>query len=338
MTTPKQIKANTKNAKASTGPNTAHGKHVVSRNAIQHGVLSQLPVLPHIERTEDWDRHRIRTLDAILPVGYLEHVLADRVALLSWRLGRITRYEREVTAVAIARVEKDLDRQYMKARLGILALDAFDDLCDPPPVQSGAEQAFERAQALVAVLQLTAKAGSASCTVDGEDAASMFDAACDLTHVRYWEDESEGKPDMVLPGLPLHCRPEDHDWTVTTVRVALKAIADHAGIPVKDLLRSMRQQADRRLAAAIEHQERVAHELDQQRRLRILPDADTRDRLARYEAHLERSLYRALHELQRLQAARGGTPIPPPIAVDVTIAGTVGSKTDTDASADGPPS
>src|SRR5262245_46126737 len=42
--------------------------------------------------------------------------------------------------------------------------------------------------------------------------------------------------------------------------------------------------------------------------------------LSRYEVTLERSLYRALHELQRLQAARDGQVVPLPEAVDVEIA------------------
>jgi len=41
--------------------------------------------------------------------------------------------------------------------------------------------------------------------------------------------------------------------------------------------------------------------------------------LARYEAGLERAFYRALHELQRLQAARAGQAVPPPLAVDVDV-------------------
>ncbi|MHB8620074.1 MAG: hypothetical protein ACYDAG_10990 [Chloroflexota bacterium] len=40
--------------------------------------------------------------------------------------------------------------------------------------------------------------------------------------------------------------------------------------------------------------------------------------LSRYEATLDRSLHRALHELQRLQAARNGAFVPPPITVDIT--------------------
>ncbi len=41
--------------------------------------------------------------------------------------------------------------------------------------------------------------------------------------------------------------------------------------------------------------------------------------LSRYEVTLERSFYKALHELQRLQAARGGQAVPLPEAVDVEV-------------------
>jgi hypothetical protein len=41
--------------------------------------------------------------------------------------------------------------------------------------------------------------------------------------------------------------------------------------------------------------------------------------LSRYEATIERSLYKALHELQRLQAARPGKTVPLPETVDVEV-------------------
>lgn len=44
-------------------------------------------------------------------------------------------------------------------------------------------------------------------------------------------------------------------------------------------------------------------------------------KLSRYEVTIERGMYRALHELQRLQAARAGITVPPPAAVDVTVSG-----------------
>jgi hypothetical protein len=50
--------------------------------------------------------------------------------------------------------------------------------------------------------------------------------------------------------------------------------------------------------------------------------ANAFSKLSRYETTLERSLYKALHELQRLQATRGaGGNVSPPVAVDVDVSG-----------------
>jgi hypothetical protein len=48
-------------------------------------------------------------------------------------------------------------------------------------------------------------------------------------------------------------------------------------------------------------------------------------KLARDESRIERSLYRAYHELQRLQAARAGHYVPPPAVADVDVNIMVGS-------------
>jgi hypothetical protein len=45
-------------------------------------------------------------------------------------------------------------------------------------------------------------------------------------------------------------------------------------------------------------------------------------KLSRYETTIERSLYKALHELQRLQVARRADgDAPPPVAIDVDVSG-----------------
>jgi hypothetical protein len=50
--------------------------------------------------------------------------------------------------------------------------------------------------------------------------------------------------------------------------------------------------------------------------------ANAFSKLSRYETVIERGLYKALHELQRLQAARAPVgSIPPPVAVDVDVSG-----------------
>jgi len=44
---------------------------------------------------------------------------------------------------------------------------------------------------------------------------------------------------------------------------------------------------------------------------------DTYGKLIRYEVSIERGIYRALHELQRLQAARNGEAVTTPLAIDI---------------------
>jgi len=56
---------------------------------------------------------------------------------------------------------------------------------------------------------------------------------------------------------------------------------------------------------------------------KVPPDivATLSNTVGRYETALENRLYRALHELERLQRSRCGERIPPPSAIDVAIHG-----------------
>ena len=47
---------------------------------------------------------------------------------------------------------------------------------------------------------------------------------------------------------------------------------------------------------------------------------DSYGKFTRYEASLERGMYKALHELQRIQATRAGEKLPAPIAIDIDVA------------------
>jgi hypothetical protein len=56
--------------------------------------------------------------------------------------------------------------------------------------------------------------------------------------------------------------------------------------------------------------EKAEAELLAERRARILPDRTDLEKIARYEAHLSRQMYQALHELEALQARRAGKGAP----------------------------
>jgi hypothetical protein len=100
MATRKQIEANRENAHRSTGPKTAQGKARVARNAIRHGLRSDLPLLPG-EQLENWEALRVGVFGSLAPVGILEEALAELVALCLWRQRRVIAYETAGTALAM---------------------------------------------------------------------------------------------------------------------------------------------------------------------------------------------------------------------------------------------
>lgn len=87
-------------ARGRPGPKTPEGKSRVRLNPLRHGLCATTPVIPGVERVEDWEAHRAGVLENLAPVGHLETVLAERVALLLWRLNRVAAYERAELAEA----------------------------------------------------------------------------------------------------------------------------------------------------------------------------------------------------------------------------------------------
>jgi len=77
------------------GPNTSAGKAVTRCNATKSGIYSVTPVVPAFEREADWQAHRAGVFDDLQPEGYMQEIIAERIAIKSWRLRRLVRYERE---------------------------------------------------------------------------------------------------------------------------------------------------------------------------------------------------------------------------------------------------
>src|SRR5918997_1466913 len=89
-------------------PKTHPVKEMALGTAPRHGIRSPAPVVPGIEKAEDWEEHGAGVLESLKPEGHLETVLAERVALLSWRLHRVTRYETESIALSQESLEEEL--------------------------------------------------------------------------------------------------------------------------------------------------------------------------------------------------------------------------------------
>ncbi len=92
MATQKQIEANRRNSRRSTGPKTRTGKAESKMNAMKHGLLAA-DLVVRGEDPVDFTRALESLIDEFQPQGSLEGQLVERVAACMWRLRRLYRIE-----------------------------------------------------------------------------------------------------------------------------------------------------------------------------------------------------------------------------------------------------
>jgi hypothetical protein len=114
--------------------------------------------------------------------------------------------------------------------------------------------------------------------------------------------------EISIPGVPESAEErEGYDgWSAGVVRSGVEAIATATGEDPKELLEFVTDSARRDVIGKEQAAEQVERDLERMSRERLLPDEKTLEKVARYEAHLSRGLYKALHELEALQAKRTG--------------------------------
>jgi hypothetical protein len=278
------------------GPKTEEGKEVARWNSTRHGIRSPAPVVPGVERTEDWEEHRDGVLESLSPEGHLETVLAERVALLSWRLHRVTRYETEAIALYQERVEEDLAKERR-----------FESGPDhPDAVRGNAKSAKEEHR----LFKRFAK-------MEDDKSLSSFDADLVIWGAMECADKvAEGEVDseellksVSVSGLPDSDSWEGYEgWTAGLVRAVIEKITQATDEEPEELLEAATRSARWKAERSKLESEKVERHLQNKSRERLLPDDKTLEKVARYEAHLSRGLYKAMHELEALQARRtGGT-------------------------------
>jgi hypothetical protein len=277
-----------------------------------------LQVLPEVERQCDWDLHREALIADLKPVGYLETALAERIALFLWRLGRVARHEREVVAIRQeSLVDEIAESRREKAKINRLCEDspmpAFGVGNDMHP-----DEVIRRpgkAKKELALLEGFPKVPD-TAELTPSHAMMLIGAIEGVSEVDIYDEDFPP-----FPGVPDNLTLDDFDkWTAGIVRGAWKVIATTAELSLETLYAMAVTRARCELAGAKAERKQVLTQLDRGRRLRLLPGSHDLEMIGRYESHIERGIYRALHELQRLQAARIGL-IAPPLAVDVTLAG-----------------
>jgi hypothetical protein len=265
-------------------------------NATRHGLLSDNPVVSGVETREGWEDHRAGVMESISPAGHLESILAERVALLSWRLARVTRYETEKISLAQEKIEEDIherDRFMRSIQGGSIA-----DPTHPEDIRGEAEWSKQRHNSLKRFVRL------------GPDKTMKGSAPSDVIHgvlmkAQGMTGEEIDQDDLTLPGVG-----EDEDiveldpMKVGDIRGCIVSIAEAAGLDAKDLLERATEEARIDTAKSAYKLEETKREIDRRSRERLLPDSSQLEKIARYEAHLSKQLYTALHELEALQKRR----------------------------------
>jgi hypothetical protein len=272
---------------AKRGPKTQAGKAIVALNAVQHGARSQTLIIPGIERAEDFDALYDGLVEDVQPVGEFERNLVELAAVSLWRLRRIHRYEVQSISVSLERVDDDLFRQ----RVSGLKPRSLDE----------AETNLRVAEDALALLQ--------RLPAMSDDEPLRQPAVSEI--IRWFAVNDEELLHFSLPGLPNVAEHEEYpNWTAGELRAIGAGVAERLDEPLDEVLEDtivcLRDDIEVRRRAVID----VIERLDRMRRERVLPENDRLRNLARYEAHINRQFYNAIHELEAAQSRRRGEVTP----------------------------
>jgi hypothetical protein len=291
------------------GPRTPEGKAIVRTNAIKHGLLSN--IIPEDEETAY--RAHVTAIHAhYAPVGYLEEALTERIATALWRLGRVARYEsvlvKQSTDRGIAQLHQDPDPRTSFPWQRALAYP--DDL-------------QREIEAVTRALELHQLGPVELANRDSQTLEQWVRGALSYGAKHRAEDEHVAASRKVdqMHGIK---QDEDDDWAAQSDEGRVLAWDFTKAKKAFELLISSKSQK-LKLSRDWEtcrqwlvwHLQVMEIELKSttQKRVEIyashaVPMAETTAKIAKYEAHIERTLYRAMHELEAMQERRAGKATP----------------------------
>ena len=319
--------------KGAGGPKTDEGKALVGQNAVRHGAMS-LTVPP--AELAAYGVHLAGVLASLAPVGYLEERLAERVAMSLWRMRRLELWEaatlnqaqaKALRAIAVSDVfDRAADPDTPAAalspaelRLALKALELHEEevrVENPDAMRKVAADRRARGELLRGLENLktpaTPRAFKEILTNDG--------AVCDLVYGLIDRLRARGVENAAI-SVAMGAEPEADpldlcDWSAhdlagiwnLTHETCEKGDQDHETPGWFARLEGFDQtrKADRLEELAARAQELA----DQGHGLSLVPSDADQARFQRYDAHLERTLYKALHELEAMQERRAGGATP----------------------------
>ena len=300
-TSPQKIASNRKNAKKSTGPKSRRGKQIVKRNALKHGLLSRDVVIQTgdgKENSAEFNTLITQLAAQFQPEGVLEEILVERIAVCYWRLRRVLKCE-------TGEIRKQLDSAVW--RWAFNAADQFRQTKEFGALGIGREK-LSRSSMGVKYLQVVLE--NVKTGIEEMGRLTEYDTK-HLTEAYGLDDGSLTHTLMVLDHMITSqsskdgCESEE-DCELSEPDHLKAAMMRFVNLEI-DRLKGMEQELGK-----IEDMDLEAQMLADQ-----LPPKQVVEKILRYETTIERQLYRAIDQLERLQRSRRGETVPPPINIQL---------------------
>jgi ABC-type dipeptide/oligopeptide/nickel transport system ATPase subunit len=285
----RQLAANARNARKSTGPKTPQGRDVSKRNALKHGIFSK-EVLVHGFYFQE-SSHEFTALfqdfrQSLNPVGPVEEMLVDQIVTAHWRLRRALRAESGEITLSVEKGQFERSKPNMHWRWMGWEL---------TPDQVGAME---------------------------ESAIGIDILASWLREIR---DEVEEKGELTEAAVKLPCRGRPNLLSIELEDLRLELLKNPAGADPAGRREANKKQVlsfihGKLAELACNRANCVRRELAEEnarQAVAVLPAPEVLDKILRYETKLQRQLFRAMNHLERLQRMRQGEAVPPPLAMEL---------------------
>ena len=296
-----KVKANRRNAARSTGPKTPQGKGAVKWNALKHGLLAKEVVI----RTGDGKESRSdfqglleSLIQDLQPKGVLEEMLVEKIAVCYWRLRRVVRSE-------VGEIRAVLDTYTFDE--AIRRVEAVNKIMEWPSA-TGKGHEKQLVMSTAGVKQLLGVVEGIRCDIKEHGEFSQ-NTEKQMLDIFGREDNSPGQELLFYNWLASENGQQSEDSgekppTPDECRKIILDILAEKESGYKDALEVMREREDFQTQASLAKS--------------CLPDSNSSERILRYETAIERQLYRAMNQLERLQRQRRGEYTPPPINIDLS--------------------
>jgi hypothetical protein len=285
-----QLDANRRNSRKSTGPKTPKGRAISKMNALKHGILSKEVLVCGMnirECSQELSDLHERFRQELNPAGPLEEMLVDQIVTTHWRLRRALRAESGEIALSVD--EGQWQRSRPNPHLQWMEWEVWGD-----PVPAMKDSSSGNAI-------LASWLGRVRARVEQEG-----DLTEETTKILL-----RGKPNMLSQGLEeLRLRlPQNSEGADA---------ASQREENKKQALAYIDSQLEMLAWAKVDCLNREATAEAARQAAAVLPAMPVLEKILRYEAKLERQMYRAMSQLERLQRMRRGEAVPPAMRMEVS--------------------